>query len=344
MPTVTVQTFAAGDKNYVSKLNSNFAALAAAVNSLSAAISGGVGPGAQLITDAFDRPGLIGSHSYVLDIDGYGGGTSIVIGRRPAPVIDYGEQDVSAAWGFFGSSYDRVQQVGDVTLDASAITTGLPKTIYVGITSNGAPQLFESDAVPNVLYAYSMTWDGGSLSEFKRLAHILPGYSLIRDIARRPQMIDLYDSETDWVSDPLGFTSILLPGANSDNELAEMSYEVIGFYCNCTRADEDGFSAPSSTVDPDDNHVKFKVVSEGVDWTDEPFDFDCSNMPDFQFLPVSESNVGLEKFVVEARTFELERTWLGPAVASARAFQWGVVVRPIYGPAMPKDIAFVDQI
>lgn len=341
--TIELQDFAGSDKNYVQKLNANNAVLEAAVNSLQAAILGSVGAGAALVTDLFDRPGVVGTHSYVLDTENYGGTSQIDIGRRPAPNPAYGEQDVSAAWGNFNGTFDRVQQDGDLTLDAASIDTGLPKTIYVAVTANGAPQFFESDSVPNVVYCYSMTWDGVTLTDFKRLCAILGGHSLLADIAKRPHCFMIFDTETDWVSDELGMSSIFLPGSFEDNEIAEMSYEVIGFFAVANRADDDGFAAPQPEVEADDNHVKWKVVSEGEDWTFEDFDFDCSNVPDAIFIPVA-SGIGDERFVTEGRTFEMERTHLGANVLSARAFQWAVVCRPVYGPAMPKDDAFVDQI
>lgn len=344
---VTMQTFANNDRDYVAKLNANFAALAAAVNSLQSAISGGVGPGAQLITDVFDRSGVVGTRSYQVDLDGYAGGALLTIGYRPAPNLAYGELGVSAAWVNTGDAFERVQMATDAVLNFAGIVSGLPKTVYVVLSSSGVPQLVEVDNQPNVLYLYSMTWDGDQIdvASIVRLTPILPGYELIKDIARRPQMIGLFDPETDWVSDEDGMTSVLLPGAVDPVEetFAEMAYEVIGFYLNVTRADEDGFSAPGESVEADDNHVKFKPQSDGADWTDDPFDVDCSNVPDFQFLPVSES-IGLDRYVTLARTFELTRVSLGALVNSARAFQWGVLVRPIYGPPFAKDVNFVDQV
>ncbi len=339
--TIALQSFAGADTNYVQKLNANNAVVVAAVNSLQAAILGSQGAGAALVSDLFDRPGIVGAHSYWLDTENYDGTSEITIGRRPAPTVAYGEVDESVAWGNFNGTYDRVSMVGDLVLDAISITTALPKTIYIGVTANGAPQFFESDVVPNVVYLYAMTWDGVQLTNFCRLCAILPGYSTIQAIGSRPHIIQIFDTETDWVSDELGMSSIYLPGSLEDNEIAEMSYEVIGFFATCNRADEDGHHAPSAEIEVDDNHVKWKVVSEGEDWTAEDFDFDCSNIPDAIFIPVA---AGLEVFITEGRTFEMERTHLGAQVLSARAFTWAVIVRPVYGPAMPKDSDFVGQL
>lgn len=341
--TITLQDFLTTSTDYVARHNNNNAVLEAAINALQASVLGTVGPGGPLITDVFDRPGLVGAASYQLDLENYSGGVTIDIGRRPAPVTPFGETNVSIAWGLFSGGYERVTMTGDATLDASAIVAGLPKTIYVIITSNGAPQLVESDSLPTVLYAYSMTWDGYSLTDFKRLAPILGGNTLLQSMAGRPELITLFDPETNWVSDEQGMTAIMLPGSLADNGFAEMSAEVLGFWVNAARADDDGFSAPTESLVADDNHVKWKITSEGEDWTSEDFDFDCSNVPDVQFIAVNPA-VGDAKFVTEARTFEMERTHLGDNVVCARAFQWGVIVRPLYGLPIPKDIAFVDLI
>lgn len=329
--TVSLQTFAASNKDYVARLNNNFSALKAATEALQSAILGSVGAGAQLVTDLFDRGGVV--RGYELDEENYDGSEDITI-------------TAGVAWGDFNGTFDRVTLAEDLEINASAITSGLPKTVYIVITANGAPQFVESDALPNVVYAWSMTWDGIGYSEFKRLGTLLPGYDLVEDIARRAEIISIFDTETDWLSDEEGKTSIMLPGANTDNELADMVYEVIGFVAQAVRSDEDGFYATEEDPeDTDRDHVKFVVHSEGEDWIDpeDPFDFDCSEGADYQFKPV---NPALEAsvYITEAQTFELVRTYLGDFVESARAFNWGVVVRRVYGPAMPIDTNFVDGI
>src|SRR6185436_6473119 len=102
---ITMETLAASNRDYIAKMNNNFTALAAAVNALQSAIGGALGPGAALITDVMDRPGLVGTHAYSWDLENYDGGTGIDIGRRPAPVLAYGETDVSTAWVNIGSSF-----------------------------------------------------------------------------------------------------------------------------------------------------------------------------------------------------------------------------------------------
>lgn len=330
---LTLEAFTAAMTDYVQKLNNNNSATIAEVNRLAALIEASSGDGALLLLDLWDRDGLVGSHSYVLDLDNYPGGATITIGRRPAPTGQ--EVNISVAWATYAGSKQRVLQSGDVVLNAAGIITGLPKTIYVGIPSGGTAQLYEDTVTPNVLYAYSMTWDGFSLSELKRLAHILPAYTTLQKIAGSPQLIQIFDSETDWVSDTISSTEIVLPGAADDNDIGfDGSLEVLGFFVHASKKDDDGMNAPVGN--PPDSVVKFKVMSEAIAWSDD-FELDCGNIPDSIFLPVKTSNVGDDRFVREVQHFTLERTSLGSSVTSARAFTWGVVVRPIIGIAIPKD-------
>ena len=336
MPPLSLQDFAVSDTNYVEKHNDNNAALEAAVNALQAQILAAVGEGADLVLDVFDRDGLVGIHSYVLDLDAYPGGAEIVIGRRPAPVPAFGEVDESIAWGTYAGEKSRVRLVGDVTLDALPITSGLPKTIYVGIPSDGTPQLFESAVTPNVLYAYSMVWDGFQLSDFKRMAPILPHYTTLQGIAGAPRLLYLFDSETDWVSDEEGSTEIVCPGAKDDNEIeVDGALEVIGLFAHATKSGDDGFSAPAGV--PQVSKVIFRVLSDGVAWNLDDFEFDASNIPDVFFSKVNVSLVGDDRFVTEVKRFSLERVSIGSHVVSARAFSWGLIVRPVVGIAIPKD-------
>lgn len=334
MPPLSLTDFNASDLDYVQKLNNNNTAIEAAVNALQAQVLASVGEGVDLILDSYDRDGLVGSHSYVLDLDNYPGGSLITIGRRPAPVFP-GEENKSVAWGTYSGEHFRVSMVGDLVLNAISIVSGLPKTIYVGIPSSGVPQLFESGIIPNVLYAYSMTWDGYSLKDFKRMAPILPGYSALQGIAGAPRYLTLFDTETDWLSEIFGSSEITLPGAKDDNEIeVDGAVEILGFFMTAGKPGPDGFAA--SGVTPEDNAVKVKVVSEGDDWTETPFDFDASNVPDTIFRKVNPILVS-EKFVTGVQRFTLERTELGPFVTSARAFSWGIIYRPIIGIAIPKD-------
>lgn len=334
MPPLSLSDFNASDLDYVSKLNNNNTAIEAAVNALQAQVLASFGEGADLILDTYDRDGVVGSHSYLLDLDNYPGGSQITIGRRPAPVLA-GELNKSIAWATYSGERSRVFMDGDLVLNAITIVSGLPKTIFVGVPSDGIPQLFESGILPNVLYVYSMTWDGYSLSNFKRLAPILPHYTTLQAIAGAPRFFTLFDTETDWTSETVGSSEITLPGASDDNEIGvDGSVEILGFFMTAGKAGPDGFKATGGT--PTDNAVKVKVVSNGDDYTEFPFDFDASNVPDTIFQKINPAR-GTDKFVTTVQSFTLERTELGPFVVSARAFSWGIIYRPIIGIAIPKD-------
>ena len=342
---VTLQTYAAGDVDYVSKLNSNATVIEGELNSLAAQILAAVGEGAQLITDTYDRDGVVGTHSYVLDIAGYAGAALISIGRRPAPVVAFGEVDESIAWGTFSGVKRRVTQTGDVVLNAAAITTGLPKDIFVGIASDGTAAFFENDTTPNVMYIYRMCWDGFQLTDFTRIGHILPGYSLVQSIAAAPYQLQLFDPDTDWLQDLVGDVKISVPGAKEDNGiLLDGGVEVLGFFFATQKAGTDGWNAPVPSSNPDDSTVKVKVTSEAIDWTLADMVVDAGAAPDEVFAAVNVGVVGFDRFVTVTRRFRLERTHLGPNVSSARSFTWGIFVRPILGIAIPKDIAKVIQV
>lgn len=337
---VTLATFAASDTDYVQKLNNNFSTIEAELNSLAAQILASVGAGADLILDTYDRDGVVGAHSYVLDLDAYAGGSQIKIGRRPGPIGAFGEIDQSVAWGTFGGVEDRVFLNGDVTLDANPIVSGLPKTIYVAIASDGTPQLFETDTVLNVIYIWSMTWDGFSLTNFKRIGHILPHYTTLQAIAGAPKVRDIFDTETDWLSSSISDSAITLLGASDDNGIdVDGSVEILGFFITAEKQGADGWLGTGFT--PEDNLVRIQVKSNGDDYAESPFEFDASNVPDTIFKKVSGT---VEKFITEVQRFTLELTGIGPFVVSARAFSWGIIYRPIIGLGVPKNPSKVGLI
>ena len=342
---VTLQNFAATDLDYIAKLNSNNAALTSAINALEAQVTAAFGDGAQLILDFWDRDGIVGAHSYQLDIEAYAGGDTITIGRRPAPVVAFGELDVSIGWGTFGGIKARVTLTGDLPITAAGITTGLPKDVFIGAASDGTPQFFEDQVTPNVLYLYKMCWDGFQLTDFERIAHILPAYSTLQEMMKAVRQITIFDSETDWISDMFGATEIVLPGQAASNEISvDGSVEVVGFFVSAAKLGDDGFNAPVASSDPEDPKVKLKVVSEAVTWSKTDFDIDAGNIPDAQFREVDTVVVGRDRYVTEFRRFTLERVSVGPSVTSARAFSWGLYVIPILGTPIGKDQTNVIQI
>jgi hypothetical protein len=340
--TVSLNTFAASDTDYVQKLNANAALIESTLNALQAQLVAAGVDGQALLLDLWDRDGIVGPHSYVLDLDAYAGGSQITIGRRPVAVPTLGEVDVSVAFGTFGGTKVRVTQSGDVVLDASTIVAGIPKTIYVGVGANGTPQLYEDTSTINVLYIWSMTWDGLQLTNFERIAPILDSYPTLQALHNSPKIIDVFDPETNFVSDYIGGTEIVLPGAASDNGIdVDGSYEVVGLFVHATKAGNDGFAAMAGNTDPDDVMIRFDIESDGVVWNDSTFEIDASNIPDYQYKKVDVSTVADDRYVTERRRFSLRRTHIGAFVTSARAFTWGLLVRPIIGLPVPRDTSRV---
>jgi hypothetical protein len=329
------------DDTYPEVLNANLVAIEAFCNSLAAQILAASGDGADLILDSFDRPGIVGAHSYYLDIENYGGGGQITIGRRPAPNVGMGESDVSVAWGTFGGQKTRVTQQGDVVLSAVPILNGLPKTIYVGIPSSGTAQLFEDNLTPNVLYIYSLCWNGFSFSEFRRLGHYLPGYSLLQVLTKHAQIVQVSDWETQWTSDLIGEMSLPLHGASAANEIgANAAYEVIGGFVDIPRSGPGRFYCPSS----EQNKLFLKLTCAGVKWNLDDIEINVQGTPDRIYFAIDTGVVGDARFVTDVEDFRLERVSIGAHVVSARGYTLGLFVRPILGVPIPKDPAKVDQV
>jgi len=344
MPPLVLDEFSAVQKNYIQQLNNNNTAIMAAVNALQAQVLAAIGEGSDLVLDTFDRPGFVGAASYRLDLDNYTGGLTMDIGRRPEANLAYGEVDESVAWGTFAGEKSRVKQVGDVTLNFGIVTTGLPKTVYVTVGSDGVPQLDESDATPNVVYLYSMTYDGFSvdLDTIKRMSPILPGYSLIQDVAGAPVQMRQLDTVTDWLEDLESSTGVVVMGSAEDNEIGiDGQVEVLGFFLHVDAEGPDGFEAAEGG---DDTTVKVRVVTAPGDvWSAEDIEIDANEVPDDYFVEV-DSAIQSRRFITEVTRFYLERVSVGAHVVNAGCFTWGVIVRPLFGTPVPKDDTTVGQV
>ncbi len=332
-----------GATNYDAIFTANFAAIEAAINSLQAQITAVAGDGALLILDLNDRDGIVGSRSYILDEENYAGGSSIDIGHRPEADPAFGDQDISVAWGTFGGEKARVTMTGDATLDASGIVSGLPKTIYVGIPSDGTPQLFEDTTTPNVIYIYSMLWDAYNLTEITRMAPILPAYDLLRDMAGVLRECSVVDTETDWLEDDESQISLITPGDEVDNELEiPGGREILGFFIDFPGDQEDGLWAPNGT----DNKLVLRVEAEDTVWSDDEdgdIEIDASQEENFFQIPIN-ADIGVDRFVLEAIRFKLVKVSVGADVVSASRFRWGYYWRPIFGAQVPKDDTTVNLI
>lgn len=323
-------------------IDDNFEELQNFVNELASQILAVSGDGAQLLLDLFDRPGIVGTHSYVLDLPNYEGGAEILIGRRPAPNLEAGELDLSVAFGVFAGQRKRVQQAGDVTLDAASIVSGLPKTIYVGIGSSGTAQLFEDQLTPDVLYIYSMCWDGFQLTQFKRLGHFLPAYSLLQMLAARPVEISAFDGETQWTSDADAAVRLPLHGSADSNDVEglELASEIVGGYVDVPRDGVGRFRCPGGS----DNKLVLRFMLNGKKVNLEAIEINVSNAPDRIYFTADADVLGSDRFVVDVAHVSIERVSVGADVVSARGCSYGLFLRPVLGIAIPKDSDVVDQI
>jgi hypothetical protein len=342
-PITIKKNFAAADVNYIADFNANFTTVEGIINAAIALLNGVVIHGADLLLDVFDRDGLVGAHSYVLDLDTYAGGATISIGRRPIFTPALGEQDVSVAYGTYGGARSRVTLTGDVVLDATAIIAGLPKTIYVGIPSNGTPQLYEDMTAISVLYAYSMTWDGFGLSDFKRITCIHLAYPTLQQMLGAPRFIQLFDNETDWTSETESASSVMLPGSLDSNELLDANMEVLGFFASFGKSGEDGVETTIGATGAD-AMLTLYVESEGDEWQSDDIEIPCDTamIAPYTVMVGVAPAIGDDKYCVDLRNFVLKRRSIGASVVGARSFSWGVIVRPILGLRVPRDPARVD--
>lgn len=336
---ITLTMPVSGSLTYHATFTAMFAAIQAAINSLESQVSAVGGEAAQLIGDLVDRDGILGSRSYRLDVDAYEGGATILIGYRPEANPLVGDTGISAAWGTFAGVKKRVTLDEDATLNAAGITGGVPKTIYVGIPSDGTPQLYDDTATPNVIYIYSMCWDSYQFTEFVRTAPILTSYDLIRDIAGVQREFMVQDTETDFLVDAESQTSLITPGDAEDNEIGvNGAREICGFFIDFPGDQEDGLDAPAG----EDNVLTLKITAEDVDWTEE-FEIDASQAENFYQLPIHE-DIGRDRFLTEFTRFKLEVVSVGGDVISARNFTWGYYWRPIFGAQIAIDSDKVDLI
>ena len=343
MAAITLLVQTASTKTYVADFNSNWATIEAAINDLDAQIFALFGDGALLLLDWFDRDGIVGAASYQIDIENYGGGSEITVGRRPVFDPLLGEKDESIAFITVGGTRTRVVQTADLPLNASPIVVSIPTTIFIGVGSSGSAQLFPDQVAANVLYMYSLTWDGFTMKDFRRLAPIMGGYSLLQEMNAAPRTEQIFDGDTDWLVDTIGRTEIVFPGRGVDNEIdMEASRQVIGGFISFHRGDFDGCHAPTGGAP--ENQLTLKITSETIKWNLAPIVFNCDTIPDTIFFKIDVATVGDARFVDEVRRFQLELVSVGSAVVSARGMSWGLYYKPIIGTPIPKDESVLSEI
>lgn len=336
----TLATIPNGSTDYEAITEANRLSIQAALNELDAKISSIGGDGAQVILDLFDRDGVVGAASYQLDLANYTGAGQIKVGRRPTADLVKGDADVSIAFGTYGGTRQRVSLTGDVTLDATWITSALPKTIYIAVPSDGTPQFYEDPGVPNLLYLYSMTWNGFTLSGFQQMAHVLPGFTLIQELAKVATAERIFDGGTDWLAETESRSTILIGGDSGENGIGlELSRQIVGGFISCKGGPE-SFFAPAGTA----KTIKLEVWDdEDRRWNLDDIEIDASATPTKIFFRIDPA-LGRDVFVTEDAEFRLVRTALGADVASARNFTWGLYSRPVIGTPVAKDTSLVDAI
>ncbi|HLF95293.1 MAG TPA: hypothetical protein VJB14_17635 [Planctomycetota bacterium] len=333
---ITLTLPAAGSTTYVADNNGNFTIIEDAINTLQTQVLTLGGENADLINDLYDRAGIIGDHSYQLDVAAYAGGASITVGRRPAPTSPP-EENESIALVSVNGVLTRVVRSGDIALSAAAIIAGLPKTIYVGVPANGVPQFYEDTTDLSVLYVWSMTWDGADLTAFRRICPILPHYTLVQSIADRVQKISAEDHESNYLAASGGTIAIALPGtenAGGNGIGIRDGLEVVGFYATIGSKQEDGLwtDTPVSGAGSG-TQLRLDVRSAGVTWSDDPLTFDATAaFPQTVYAAVDVGVVASSRFVFTKRHFTLRAEHVGGELSAASPnLTFGILARPVHG-------------
>ncbi len=331
---LTLDSIDEGGTDYPAVIEANFAAIQAFVNSLAAAISAAVGDGAQLVMDAFDRPGIVGETSYRLGLEEYDGTAIMLCGRRPAYDVVKGDQDLNVAYVRYGGDLHRVFVAGDTEMNAGAIVSGLPKTIYVGIDSSGTPQFYEDTSSTEVLYVYAIDWDGVELDvdSIVRMAEILPGFPTIQALHNAVKVRQAYDGDTDWLAHDESKSALVFAGDPTDNDvdLRDVMEVTHGFI---DMPDAGGFYAVGA-----DNKVELELWDDtDTRCNEEDILLDCSMAPDTVFFKIDKTAMGRERFITKYKRFRLVKVAVGGGVESAAGFTWGLYCKPVLGNSVPKD-------
>ena len=160
--TITLQTLASGDTQYISKHNSNYSAIAAAINSLLSSVSASFGASLSLTATYQALFGvtaiLIGSESYTYEQDGT-------------------ELTISGGYEWRPSLGMVVGTQTDSIIDFAGVATG---TYYLTPDSSGS---VSRTADPNEAI-YEVVWDGTDFDSITLELDVL-------SIDNRPRVLDL---------------------------------------------------------------------------------------------------------------------------------------------------------
>lgn len=140
---ISLQTLNIGDTTYIAEMNSNFAALKAAVESVSAALQ--ATPAAQTLTKFIKA--MLGDTNTIL-------GETVLLATVSGPTIT-----VSPGYVFDATNNGILQSIATVTTDLTGYTPGI---YYAVIDSSGAVGVVLDPT--GVLQLYSFSWDGTNIS------------------------------------------------------------------------------------------------------------------------------------------------------------------------------------
>lgn len=154
MPDITLQTFASGDTNYISKHNANYSTIAAAINSIQTQLGVQSGTGNS---QSAGFQAMFGTANAVIGADSYkatGSGTDLT---------------VQSGFVWIPSTNTLATKATSTVLSFSGLAAA---TYYVVVGSDGEPT--RSDSATNA--AYSVVWDGGAFGTITLLMNIAWGY------------------------------------------------------------------------------------------------------------------------------------------------------------------------
>jgi hypothetical protein len=183
------------------------------------------------------------------------------------------------------------------------------------------------------------------LSDFRRLAHLPPGYPLLQAIAAAPKKEQILDTETNFVDgETYSDSAIVIPGSPAANGISlEGAGEFLGIFFDVQRDDEDGWYT-NSAGDPDESKVTLQVVDQDdVEYCATDIVIDCADPIGTTFKAL-DAGLGDLKFVTNVRTLRLKVVSVGADVVCARCFTWGIWTRPLLGAPLPKDSTKVRMI
>lgn len=150
---ITLQTFANGDTNYIPKHNQNYGAIASAVDGLEAQLQAAAG---AAVSEGSAFVALFGTQAAIVGVQSY------------LPTVDGTDLEVAAGYFWRPSTSTLARKVGTTVLPFSGVAAD---TYYLQVDASGAVtrSTTSSEAV------YSVVWSGAAFGTITRLAVIVFG-------------------------------------------------------------------------------------------------------------------------------------------------------------------------